>query len=133
MVRMANWSAEAIQRLGEAVKARRNELGVSQLEVSHSGGPANSTLTSIENGNQTALNYKTLRKLDVGLRWPREHALSILTGKRLDHLVTGSDGLENIPTDALVSVVSAFIAELRKRASGSELWPAEFVDGDDAP
>lgn len=129
---MANWSSEAMRRLGEAVKARRNELGVSQLDVSHAGGPANSTLTSIENGNQTSLNYKTLRKLDEGLQWPREHALGILTGKSLDHPLISAGALENVPTDALASVVSAFVAELRRRAGGPELWPSEFINGGDA-
>lgn len=57
------------QRLGEVVLARREELDMTQLDVWQAGGPSNTTLTKIENGQVTSLARSTARKLDVGLDW----------------------------------------------------------------
>lgn len=57
------------QRLAAAVKARRDQLELSQIDVWQAGGPSNTTLTNIENGHMSALNRKTAAKLDKGLRW----------------------------------------------------------------
>jgi hypothetical protein len=133
---MANWSEEGLRRLGDAVAARRDELGLTQLDVFHAGGPANSTLTGIENATMPTLTYSTLRKLDKGLRWPPETALGYLAGKRLDQpSISGAldTRLENVPTAALAAIVSVFVTELRKRADGPESWPPEFLEGGDTP
>lgn len=62
-------STNPAQRLADAVLARRRELDMTQLEVWNAGGPSNSTLTKIENGDLTTLTRKTARSLDTGLRW----------------------------------------------------------------
>nr|WP_170949068.1 helix-turn-helix domain-containing protein [Rhodococcus sp. 06-621-2] len=67
-----------IGRLGDAVRARRAELGLSQLELWKSGGPSNSTLTNIESGRPTPIHPKTLRKLDYSLGWTPGSAYHIL-------------------------------------------------------
>lgn len=56
-------------RLAKAVKARRAELDITQLEVWQAGGPSNTTLTKIENGEIESLTRTTARKLDAGLMW----------------------------------------------------------------
>lgn len=57
------------QRFGGLVLARRNELELSQVEVSDAGGPSNTWLTLIENGRLESLSRVTARKLDTGLKW----------------------------------------------------------------
>lgn len=63
-----------IQRLADAVRARRDALDLTQLDVHGRGGPSNSTLTSIENGAASSVSPATLRKLDAGLGWERGSA-----------------------------------------------------------
>lgn len=67
-------------RLGKAVLARRKQLDVTQMEVWQSGGPSNTTLTAIENGETTSLVRATARKLDVGLRWEPGSAKRVWEG-----------------------------------------------------
>lgn len=57
------------ERFGEIVKARREELDFSQIELWHSGGPSNTTLTKIESGRPGDMQRKTFRLLDKSLRW----------------------------------------------------------------
>lgn len=52
---------------GEAVARRREELGLSQIDVWKKRGPSNTTLTVIENGRMADLTPATARKLDLGL------------------------------------------------------------------
>lgn len=70
------------ERLAAAVKARRAELEMNQLEVWQNGGPSNTTLTDIENGRTTTLSRTTARKLDAGLRWPEGTARRIFDGEQ---------------------------------------------------
>lgn len=69
-----------IERLGDAVRARRADLDLTQLEVHGRGGPSNSTLTSIENGVASSVSSATLRKIDTGLGWERGSARRVLDG-----------------------------------------------------
>lgn len=56
-------------RLAEAVKARREELDLTQMDVWQAGGPSNTTQTRIENGELETLTRVTARKIDAGLQW----------------------------------------------------------------
>lgn len=67
-------------RLGEYVLARRDELQVSQIEVSRAGGPSNTTLTKIESGHLANLERATARKLDKGLGWQPGSARRVWEG-----------------------------------------------------
>lgn len=113
---VANWSEGARRRLAEAVKARRAELGLSQLHVYEAGGPSNSTMTAIENATKTDISWSTLRKLDIGLQWPQDCALNLISGKALDQSVS-APSLDGVPTDALAAVTSALLAELQRRTA----------------
>jgi len=58
------------KRLADAVRNRREELDLNQMEVWQAGGPSNTVLTRIENGKaDTPLARGTYKKLDAGLRW----------------------------------------------------------------
>ncbi len=70
------------ERLASAVKARRLELGLNQMEVWNAGGPSNTTLTTIENGRLDTLTLATAKKLDRGLRWEQGSAMRVWEGGR---------------------------------------------------
>ncbi|MGE2733792.1 hypothetical protein [Mycolicibacterium vaccae] len=75
---MANWSREAVEALAAAITARRMYLGRSQIDVWRNGGPANSTMTSLEGAESTTINNVTLKKLDTGLQWKPGTAIRVL-------------------------------------------------------
>ncbi|AZV00692.1 immunity repressor [Gordonia phage Lilas] len=80
-------------RLGDLVRQRRAELGLTQKEVHQAGGPTDTTLTKIENGEWTPGNRKnTLRKLDVGLAWVPGSAARVLAGGEPTPLLLEDDG-----------------------------------------
>lgn len=66
--------------LAATVLRRRAELDLSQMEVWRSGGPSNTTLTTIENGLLSNLTSSTARKLDAGLLWERGSARRVWEG-----------------------------------------------------
>lgn len=68
------------ERLGEAVRKRRNDLDLSQLDVHAAGGPSNTSLTKIENGLLADLNRVTAAKLDAGLQWEPGSAKAVWLG-----------------------------------------------------
>lgn len=66
------------EAFGEVVRSRRRELDLTALQVSQRGGPSDTTLSKIENAWPKPPSAATLRKLDVGLMWPRGRARQIL-------------------------------------------------------
>lgn len=82
-------------KLGQAVKARRAELGLTQQDVAQAGGPSDTTQTGIENGTATAVSTATLRKLDFALGWASGSARHILENgglpKQLRHAPASTD------------------------------------------
>ncbi|AZF98784.1 immunity repressor [Gordonia phage Maridalia] len=80
-------------RLGTLVRQRRAELGLTQKDVHQAGGPTDTTLTKIENGEWTPGNRKnTLRKLDAGLSWTTGSAARVLAGGEPTPLEDDDDG-----------------------------------------
>ncbi|MDV8066422.1 helix-turn-helix transcriptional regulator [Rhodococcus sp. IEGM 1366] len=71
---------QRLQVLGEAVKARRAQLDLTQEDVNQGGGPSDTTLTRIENGEGTVPAPSTLRKLDHALQWEQGSARRVLDG-----------------------------------------------------
>lgn len=73
-------SAEQIRRLGAAVLARREALGIRQEDVTAAGDgrPSTTTLSKLENGVGPAPSRKTLDGLDQGLRWAQGSAKAVL-------------------------------------------------------
>lgn len=82
------------ERLAEAVKARRDELDLTQLDVWQGGGPSNTTLTKIENAEAATLSRTTARKLDFALKWEPGSAKRIFdqAGEPLAILREGMSG-----------------------------------------
>jgi hypothetical protein len=66
--------------LAEKVLQRRTDLDLSQIDVWRTGGPSNTTLTTIENGLLTNLTASTARKLDAGLLWEKGSARRVWEG-----------------------------------------------------
>lgn len=66
--------------LAAAVRTRREELDLSQLDVWQRGGPSNTTLTEIENGRTSNLTRTTARKLDAALQWAPGSAKAVWAG-----------------------------------------------------
>ncbi|MCV7015317.1 hypothetical protein [Mycolicibacterium madagascariense] len=78
---MPQWSQDAVDALATAVSERRRYLGRSQLEVWHDGGPANSTMTSLEAAASQSVTRSTLTKLDIGLAWVPDTAAKVVRGE----------------------------------------------------
>ena len=137
---MSEWPEAAIRKLAHAVKDRRRNLGLTQVEVWHAGGPSNSTLTAIESGTQPRFSRSTLRKLDDGLQWERGTAASILADAE-PALVTGggavtaaSNALADVPTSTLAEIVRAAMDELQRRLRAETgTSPARFSPREGTP
>ncbi|MGI5223602.1 hypothetical protein [Actinoallomurus sp. CA-142502] len=66
----SSYPAEAWKRLGRAVKARRNHLGMTQPQVATSGGPSTAVVSKIERAAQQGYEDAVIVKLEnaLGLR-----------------------------------------------------------------
>ncbi|MFI9509410.1 helix-turn-helix domain-containing protein [Nocardia sp. NPDC052566] len=56
------------KRFGRIIKERRDELGLTQMQIGDLGGPSAPTIRKIEDGD-AAISTNTLNKLDAPLRW----------------------------------------------------------------
>lgn len=71
-----------VERLAEAVKARRLQLGdLTQADVTQRGGPSTETLRLIENAKQQSFSSRTLARLEQALMWLPGTVLRILDDK----------------------------------------------------
>lgn len=68
-------------RLGDAVRRRRERLGLTQQEVAGRGGPSTATMRQIEGALADGYRAKTLYALDEALGWFRGTCLSIFEGE----------------------------------------------------
>lgn len=66
-------------RLAEAARDRRNELGLTQEDVTAAGGPSTSTMRLIEGALQDGYTPVILRRLETALRWAPGSARALLT------------------------------------------------------
>lgn len=69
------------QALAEAVKAEREELGLTQEQIASSGGPSTATMRLIEGAMQAGYRSRTLLALERSLGWPRGKVRRILRGE----------------------------------------------------
>lgn len=93
----------AARRLAEAVKARRNQLHMNQLEVQAAGGPSNTLQTDIENARLESLNPRTARKIDNGLMWESGSAMRVWEGRgeaTVRGVQVGDDGTLHISNNS---------------------------------
>jgi transcriptional regulator with XRE-family HTH domain len=77
------WAMEPknFERLGEAIRARRAQLGMTQQEVAQGGGPSDVTLSAIEQGTPRTYHQRTKMALERALRWRSGAVESILAGE----------------------------------------------------
>lgn len=71
---------EMWEKLAEAVKARRNELGLAQADIARLGGPSASIVSALENNHQTQLSPRLRRGLDEALQWEAGSVSKVLAG-----------------------------------------------------
>lgn len=109
-----------LANLAQHVRARREELDLTQLDVWNAGGPSNSTLTAIESARPPAPSRSTLRKLDHALRWVEGSAKAALSG--------GSP----TPSDNRVPMMAARVRELEALVDRSQFQVAQVRSALDA-
>ncbi|MUL48359.1 helix-turn-helix domain-containing protein [Mycobacterium sp. CBMA293] len=68
------------EKLAAAVKARRNELGLTQADVGWLGGPSPAIVGAIENNRATQLSPRLRRGLDEALQWEPGSVSRVLAG-----------------------------------------------------
>ncbi|OZF01256.1 XRE family transcriptional regulator [Rhodococcus sp. 14-2686-1-2] len=68
------------RRFAQAVRERRQQLGLSRVQVRDRGGPSEPTLTRIERAEISDPSPATLAKLDSGLAWTAGSAARLLSG-----------------------------------------------------
>lgn len=118
---MPQWTQEAVDALKAAVSGRRHHLGRSQIEVWRGGGPANSTMTSLEAAASTSVTRSTLTKLDAGLEWVPDTAAKVVRGEitpdaavhdpRFDARPHSGDDQAATTHDELVALVAVLAVE----------------------
>jgi transcriptional regulator with XRE-family HTH domain len=73
---LKNWAG-----LGEAVRARRAQLGMTQHDVEQAGGPSDVTLSQIEQGTPRSYQQRTRITLERALQWKPGAVEAILAGE----------------------------------------------------
>lgn len=85
------------ERLGEAVRHRRKELGLTQSEVTAQGGPSVPTLRALENNRAGRLSNKLRRALESAIGWDTGSVEAILEGGAARTLPTPSVASSRTP------------------------------------
>lgn len=68
------------EKLGEAVRARRHELGLTQADIREHGGPSPAIVGALENNRAAQLSPRMRRGLDQALQWEPGSVNAILAG-----------------------------------------------------
>ncbi|WP_336794296.1 helix-turn-helix transcriptional regulator [Gordonia malaquae] len=79
------------ETLGNAVRARREELGLTYQQIAEQGGPSSPTMLTIEQGRRGKLRPATLAKLDRVLGWEPGTAESYTSANPTDEQVSPPD------------------------------------------
>lgn len=123
---------------GQAVLDRREQLGLSQIDVWQKRGPSNTTLTVIENGRMADLAPATARKLDSGLDWEPGSALGLWRdGTPPIPVASGSTRPQRHRVRAVIgdaahlSNLTERVEELEFRLSAVEALVYESLEGGD--
>lgn len=84
--RLSDTLAETLDwpALADAVRSRRNWLGMSQGEIQKYGGPSEQTMGRIEQNRRVKYTPASLAALEKALRWPPGTINSILTRQITD-------------------------------------------------
>lgn len=124
------------ERLAQAVRDRRKQLHMNQLEVQSGGGPSNTLQTEIENGRLESLTPRTARKIDTGLMWEAGSAMRIWEGTGeavVRGIVVDDDGTLHITDNSEeLNALRHYLAtagpdglDAEPPAAALRLWPVE--------
>lgn len=91
--------AQDIRALGPLVRARREELGLSQEDLAAIGGPSTTTVSKIENGEAKAIRHRTALDLDRALGWRMGSTEDVLYGVAAPKVVSQPDATYTAPQD----------------------------------
>ncbi|MBY4212617.1 helix-turn-helix domain-containing protein [Rhodococcus fascians] len=121
------------RRFAQRVRERRQQLGLSRIQVRDRGGPSEPTLTKIERAEINEPSPATLMKLDAGLAWAPGSSARLLSGGEPrdveDHKSRSSATLPDVDrvavdiatVTALVSVSTDLTELADQRPSDSDL------------
>lgn len=125
--------ADALLRLGSIVRRRREELGLTQDQVTERGGPSDKSQTRIERGQLPRPTAKTLAKLDRALKWDQGSAAAVLVGRDprpLNTVYTAEDLERHARLAAALqrAGVTSIAARGVKRGPDGTSFPPDAID-----
>ena len=108
-------------RLGQAIRARRRQLNLSQVDVSTAGGPSSETLRLLERGDPGPYMQRTVTALERVLRWRAGAVQAIVAGESPDEWVEPPEPEQHSAPassarDRAVTALLDYAAELDKPA-----------------
>jgi transcriptional regulator with XRE-family HTH domain len=98
--------------LGQLVRERRTELGLTQAEIHSAGGPSAATLYLIETGRRGSYRPQVLRRLERALGWRAGSVRRALAGDQ--------------PTLEGEDTITSPVGEDRASVPDSQQWMASF-------
>jgi transcriptional regulator with XRE-family HTH domain len=104
-------------RLGNEVRSRRTELGLTQVDVADRGGPSVETLRAVENDRAGRLSPRMRRALERVLRWQSGSIDAVLAGGVVDAGPTRPQA-GAVPQLALARQVLSMRAAVERHADG---------------
>ena len=119
--------------LGDAVVRRRQTFDMSQEELAIKAGVARDTIQALELGRRSSFQPKTLRKIDVALKWVKGMGLEEIKQGREPQDDAGAMASDDPVVAAVVELFTASIARLgeladqRGRAAGDMTVGARWM------
>jgi transcriptional regulator with XRE-family HTH domain len=100
------------ERLAAFVRARREELGMTQNELQMAGGPSSAVLRYIESGKETKPSTRTIKALERALDWEQGSVQAILSGG--DPTIVGTTRASDFPTNTNINQLDELVAQLQQ-------------------
>lgn len=124
------------ERLGRALLARRHELGLTQEDVEHVGGPTPPTVSDYEKGRIPSKPWhRTLSGFDAALEWEPGSCAAVLNGGDPTPVAKGHDpgkgrrALVDLDEVSAIAIAARRAARLAEEANGlSEALLQEIRD-----
>lgn len=96
--------------VGDAVRDRRTELDLTQLELAQAANVSESTIRVLETARRTSYKRGNLRAIARALRWPDDAIDRIRAGRPPDEELAEP---ARLTTESRIAALEAVIAELR--------------------
>lgn len=128
----------AAARAGRLLRARREELGLTQADVTAQGGPSAMTLRQIENGSQTDPRPWTIAGLERVLSLPRGTYDELIAGGSLPNAEVGDVTGETLRAQAKNLLARAErlehgpnVTAVRSMRLPDDLWDQVVLEADE--